>query len=118
MLGGTDFSHLSDDTHLTEKDLPPVTTATRSRTHSDLLRSHISRESPTLGDLLTRPEVIHSAHWVIVGTAADACAEIQRWYAAGAIDGFIALPGGGDDSLQRFFDQLMPLLRDTNRSQP
>ncbi|MBV7433807.1 LLM class flavin-dependent oxidoreductase [Cardiobacteriaceae bacterium TAE3-ERU3] len=116
-LLGADFSHCTDDTRLTEKDLPPATTTTRSRTHTNLLRRLICRESPTLGELLIHPEVIHSAHWVIVGTAADACAEIRRWQDAGAIDGFIALPGGGDDSLQRFFDQLMPLLRDTNRRQ-
>ncbi len=51
-----------------------------------------------------------AAHWQIVGTVDRAAAEIEDWWRAGAVDGFIALPGGSWDSLRRFTDRLVPEL--------
>ena len=48
--------------------------------------------------------------WVVVGTAEDALREITEWFEAGAMDGFIALPGGSIKSLELFFDELIPML--------
>ena len=55
---------------------------------------------------MNRPEVMHSAHWVVVGTAEDVAKEIIRWYEAEAIDGIIAVPGGSDSSLTLFLERL------------
>ena len=60
--------------------------------------------------MLTRPEVIGSAHWQIVGTVEDAVEEIVEWRNAGAIDGFIAVPGGSVGSLHRVLEELVPRL--------
>lgn len=109
---GADFSHLSDDTKLGPEMLPKAGLAVRSRTHADLLRRFITETRPTLGEVLARPEVTGSAHWVSVGTVEDVLADILRHIEAGAIDGFIALPGGSEGSMRLFFEELMPKLQD------
>ncbi|GAA3668095.1 LLM class flavin-dependent oxidoreductase [Microbacterium marinilacus] len=53
-----------------------------------------------------------ASHWSIVGTPAEAAREIADWAGAGALDGFIALPGGSWGSLRLFGEDLMPRLVD------
>ncbi|MGI6246259.1 MAG: NtaA/DmoA family FMN-dependent monooxygenase [Pseudochelatococcus sp.] len=96
---------------LTMRDLPASPPERpRSRTHAALLRRLVARDAPTLDDLLRRPEGVGSAHWQIVGTVADAVAEIADWAAAGAIDGFIATPGGSVGSMHLALGALVPRL--------
>ncbi|MBB2972788.1 NtaA/DmoA family FMN-dependent monooxygenase [Mesorhizobium sp. RMAD-H1] len=91
-------------------DLPPPLDKPRSRTHANLLRRLIERETPTVEQLLWRPEVIGSAHWQVIGTVDDAIEAIRDWTEAGAIDGFIAVPGGSVSSLHLVLDELVPRL--------
>lgn len=107
---GLDISQLAPDQPLTLEMFPTQTTPVRSQTHTDLLRRLIERETPTVDELLTRPEVIGSAHWRVVGTPEDAVNEIIQRYEAGAADGLIAVPGGSIDSLNLFFDEVIPRL--------
>ncbi|MDF1791234.1 MAG: NtaA/DmoA family FMN-dependent monooxygenase [Thalassobaculaceae bacterium] len=109
-LTGTDIGHLAPGQRLTNDMLPAPNEPVRSRTHTDLLRRFIERETPTVEDVLNRPEVVGSAHWVSVGTAEDVVDDITTWYGAGAMDGFIALPGGSDESMALFFSDVMPML--------
>lgn len=107
---GIDISTLRTDRRITADLLPAADRPVRSRTHADLLRRFILREQPTVEVLLARPEVVGSAHWIVVGTADDALREIIARVEAGSADGFIALPGGSLQSLQLFFGELMPRL--------
>jgi FMN-dependent oxidoreductase (nitrilotriacetate monooxygenase family) len=107
---GLDLSHLAPGARVTADLLPPGDRPVRSRTHADLLRRHIENNEPLLEDLLARPEVVGSAHWVSVGTVEDVAADITEWFEASAIDGFIALPGGSLESLRLFLEELVPLL--------
>lgn len=107
---GIDISHLPLDQPVTADLLPDPNQPVRSQTHADLLRRLIMHQQPTVEELLSRPEVVGSAHWVVVGTAEDALREITEWFEAGAMDGFIALPGGSIKSLELFFDELIPML--------
>lgn len=109
-LLGIDLSQWPGDRPLTLADIPEPEGPVRSRTHFTLLRRLIEREQPTVAELLTRPEVIGSAHWRIIGTVDDAVAEITEWAEAGAIDGFIAVPGGSVDCLRLVFEALVPRL--------
>lgn len=109
---GLDLADWPDDRKITAADLPPALAKVRSRTHSELLRRLILREEPVLRDLLTRPEVMGSAHWQIIGTVADAAAQIADWADVGAIDGFICLPGGSVTSMQLSLERLIPALVD------
>lgn len=110
-LIGLDLTECSLDRPVTAEMLPDGA-PTHSQTHAELLRRMIQRDRPTAADLLTRPEVVGSAHWLVVGTPDDALASIRAWCDAGAADGIIALPGGGRRSLDLFFDELMPRLAD------
>lgn len=82
-----------------------------SQTHTDLLLTYIQRESPTLRQLLARPEVIGSSHWLIIGTVQQAYDDIVQRLEQGAADGFIAVPGGSKESMRLFFESLIPMLQ-------
>lgn len=107
---GFDAAHLDPADRVTASMLPERQTVVRSRTHADLLRRFIEENDPPLEEVLARPEVVGSAHWVSVGTVDDVVADIAEWFEAGAMDGFIALPGGSTGSLNLFFDELVPEL--------
>lgn len=106
---GIDFRHWALDRPVTLQHLSEENEV-RSRTHRNLLKHYIERESPTLATLLQRPEVSGSAHWIIIGTVDDAVKSICERVAAQAADGFVALPAGSIDSLDIFLEQLMPRL--------
>lgn len=107
---GLDISRLGPASRVTPDMLPVPDAPVRSRTHADLLRRFIEANNPTVEELLARPEVVGSAHWVSVGTVEDVVADIVEWFEAGAMDGFIALPGGSTGSLDLFFEELVPAL--------
>lgn len=110
MILGADLSGLRDDDPVTSDMLPDTDRPVRSRTHAELLRRYIAANEPRLQELLARPEVVGSAHWVSVGTVDDVLADIIHWFESGAIDGFIALPGGSVSSMHLFFEKLIPKL--------
>jgi len=107
---GLDLGAWPDDRCITAADLPEAPAVVRSRTHAELLRRLIQRQRPTVARLLERPEVIGSAHWRVVGTVDDAIEQIQDWAAAGAIDGFIAVPGGSVEAARLTLSDLVPRL--------
>lgn len=109
-MTGLDLSDWPLERKVTTAELPPPPEGPRSRTHADLLRRLIERDSPTVEELLWRPEVIGSAHWQVIGTVDDAFEAIRDWVEAGAIDGFIAVPGGSVSSLRLVFEALVPRL--------
>lgn len=111
-MTGLELSGWPEERRVTAGDLPAAPENPRSRTHAELLRRLIARDEPTVGELLLRPEVIGSAHWQVIGTVDDAFAAISDWSESGAIDGFIAVPGGSVASMRLMFDGLMPRLVD------
>lgn len=108
---GIDLHAMPDDQPITADQLPPADRPVRSRTHANLVRRLVVRESPTVRELLERPEVAGAAHWVVVGTPQDAFSSIRERFAAGALDGVIVLPGGDIGSLDLFLEQVVPRLQ-------
>ncbi|UQS88722.1 NtaA/DmoA family FMN-dependent monooxygenase [Pseudomonas chlororaphis subsp. piscium] len=107
---GLDLSDWPLDRPIGAADLPAPADHPASRTHSNLLRRLIEREPLRLEQLLLRPEVISAAHWQVIGTVEDAFEHILDWAKAGAIDGFIAAPGGSIGSMHLFLEQVVPRL--------
>ncbi len=107
---GIDLSSWSREQTISEEDLPELTRPVRSQTHSDLLRRFITRERPTIEELIKRPEVVGSSHWQIIGTPEDAVHNIIERMEKGAADGFIAVFGGARQSMELFFQQVIPEL--------
>jgi FMN-dependent oxidoreductase (nitrilotriacetate monooxygenase family) len=91
-------------------DLPGNFTSTRASSHCARIRQIIDLEHPSVEDLLARPEILASVHWQVIGTVEDAAREIGQWFDAGAIDGFIAVPGGSRRSLDLTLDGLIQRL--------
>lgn len=104
---GLTLSQWPEDRRITGADLPRGTK--RTGQYAKLL-DLIDSDGPTLGALLERPETLASFHWQVIGTVADAQAEITRWFEAGAIDGFMAVPGGSVRSLDLTLEELVPRL--------
>jgi FMN-dependent oxidoreductase (nitrilotriacetate monooxygenase family) len=109
-LTGLDLETWPDDRRVQVSDLPVMPPTSGSRTHGDLLRRLIARETLTVAELLERPEVNGSGHWRIIGTIDDAATEIMRWTTAGAIDGFVLTPGGSTSCMRMALSDLMPRL--------
>lgn len=109
MTIAADLSHLALTDKVTLALLPAEDAPVRSKTHAKLLRSYVAMHEPTLEELLARPEVIGAAHWVVMGTAEQVAKQISEAFYDGALDGFIAVPGGPAKSLDLFFDKVLPL---------
>ncbi|MTH98343.1 NtaA/DmoA family FMN-dependent monooxygenase [Roseibium sp. RKSG952] len=109
-MTGLDLSDWAAGRNVTAADLPPPPEKVRSRTHAQLLRRMIERDSPAVQDLLRRPEVVGSAHWQVVGTVDDAVEQIRDWAGSGAIDGFVAFPGGSTGVVELFLEGVVPEL--------
>jgi FMN-dependent oxidoreductase (nitrilotriacetate monooxygenase family) len=108
---GVDVTQWSLDTLMTIERLPADFKVSRSITHAQLIRKRIAASPITLGELIYTPEVMGSAHWLVVGTSEDAVSSIVERVDSQAIDGFIAIPGGSLASMMYFFDQVIPQLK-------
>ncbi|MCZ7451627.1 NtaA/DmoA family FMN-dependent monooxygenase [Rhizobium rhizogenes] len=111
-MTGLDLSEWPLTRIVTASDLPLPPETPRSRTHANLLRRLIERETLSVADLLQRPEVMGSGHWQIIGTVEDAFETIREWAQVSAIDGFVAVPGGSVASMRLVLEQLLPRLGD------
>lgn len=65
----------------------------------------------TLGALLESPDAVADLHWTVIGTVEDASNAISSRLERGALDGFIAFPGGDGASVELTCDALLPELR-------
>ncbi|MBY7100731.1 NtaA/DmoA family FMN-dependent monooxygenase [Bacillus sp. 6YEL31] len=109
MVLGLDARGIPLESKIKEDMLPSREQTVRSKTHAELLRNFIIKNEPTVEQILERPEVVGSAHWVAIGTPQDVFREIMERFEAGALDGFIAIPGGPQKSLDLFFSEVIPL---------
>lgn len=109
MLLGLDARGIPLESKIKEDMLPSREQTVRSKTHAELLRNFIIKNEPTVEQILERPEVVGSAHWVAIGTPQDVFQQIMERFEAGALDGFIAIPGGPQKSLDLFFSEVIPL---------
>ncbi|PEK44654.1 LLM class flavin-dependent oxidoreductase [Bacillus toyonensis] len=109
MVLGLDARGIPLESNIKEDMLPSREQTVRSKTHAELLRNFIIKNEPTVEQILERPEVVCSAHWVTIGTPQDVFQQIMKRFEAGALDGFIAIPGGPQKSLDLFFSEVIPL---------
>ncbi|MBK5448389.1 NtaA/DmoA family FMN-dependent monooxygenase [Bacillus sp. TH22] len=109
MVLGLDVRGIPLESKVTEHMLPSRNQTVRSKTHAELLRNFIIKNEPTVEQILERPEIVGSAHWVAIGTPQDVFKQIIERFEAGALDGFIAIPGGPPKSLDLFFSEVIPL---------
>ncbi|MFF8196666.1 NtaA/DmoA family FMN-dependent monooxygenase [Streptomyces bobili] len=70
----------------------------------------VAREGWTLRDVLAHGVIDY--HPVVAGTAADVADHMQRWFEAGACDGFSIAVDGYHDGFDAFVDQVVPILQE------
>lgn len=80
------------------------------QTFFDALVGAAARENLTVRQLIRRFGG-STGHRVIVGTPEAIADDIERWFAAGAVDGFNLMPDVLPEGLEVFVDQVVPLLR-------
>lgn len=69
----------------------------------------VARESWTLRDVIAHGVIAY--HPVVAGTATDVADHMQKWFEAGACDGFSLAIDGYHDGVDAFVDQVVPLLQ-------
>jgi FMN-dependent oxidoreductase (nitrilotriacetate monooxygenase family) len=87
---------------------PPETEHLKSR--AALLMDMARRERLTLRELYHRVAAARG-HLLLVGTAPQIAAELERWFRAGAADGFNLMPPFFPGQFDDFADQVVPILQ-------
>jgi N-acetyl-S-(2-succino)cysteine monooxygenase len=70
----------------------------------------LGRDGLTLGQIAQRM-LLGRGHWTVVGTAAEVADEMQRWFEAGACDGFNVLAPYHPGGLEAFVELVVPELQ-------
>ena len=71
----------------------------------------VARERPTVRKLLHRLAGARG-HRVFAGTPEQVADTIEEWFTQGAADGFNVMPAVLPSGLERFVDQVVPLLQE------
>lgn len=93
-------SHLPDDADLDG--------STRRRSRAQIYARWAREPGATLRDVLERIALEHG-HFALTDTPAAVADELERWFVAGAVDGFVVNYGSG---IEQFGAEVLPLLRE------
>ena len=91
-------------------DLPPLSEFTGPQGRYETILRIIRKDSPTVRELLGTLAA-GGGHCTMIGTPESIADEIERWYRAGAADGFNLMPPGYPDGLEEFVDHVIPVLQ-------
>lgn len=109
-FGGHNFSHLPLDRPLTPDDFPDPATVEAARSRTEVIVGIVVREKPTLRQLLAKLAGARG-HFTFAGTPEQVADELERWFKAGASDGFNLMPPVLPWMLDAFVDEVVPLLQ-------
>lgn len=107
---GISLDGLSDDKPIPAELLVDPDEAGGSQTFYRIVKTIIDTERPTLGRLLKRLSG-GSGHRIVVGTPEQIADDIERWFRAGAADGFNVMPDVLPSGFDDFADHVVPELR-------
>lgn len=109
-FGGHDFSHLPLDRPLSPEDFPAPETVQAARSRTEVIIGLVRRERPTLRQLLGTLAGARG-HYLAVGTPERIADLIEDWFRDGAADGFNLMPPVLPAMLDRFVDEVVPILQ-------
>ncbi|MEV0248924.1 LLM class flavin-dependent oxidoreductase [Nocardia sp. NPDC050712] len=107
---GFSLDGLDDDAPIPAELLVEPDTAGGSQTFYRVVRDLVDRENPTLRQLLKKLSG-GGGHRIVVGTPEQVADDIERWFRAGAADGFNVMPDVLPSGFDDFADHLVPELR-------
>lgn len=90
--------------------LPPLSEFTGPQGRYETILRIIAKDSPTVRELLGTLAA-GGGHCTMIGTPESIADEIERWYRAGAADGFNLMPPSYPDGLEDFVDHVIPVLQ-------
>ena len=108
MFTGQDCSGWELDAPVPE--LPPLSEFTGPQGRYETILRIIGKDSPTVRELLGTLAA-GGGHCTMIGTPEMIADEIERWYRAGAADGFNLMPPSYPDGLEDFVDHVIPVLQ-------
>lgn len=108
MFTGQDCSDWELDAPVPE--LPPLAEFAGPQGRYETILRIISKDSPTVRELLGTLAA-GGGHCTMLGTPESIADEIERWYRAGAADGFNLMPPSYPDGLEDFVDLVIPVLQ-------
>ena len=109
-FGGYDFSHLPLDRPLTQNDFPDPSTVQAARSRADVIVGMVTREKPTLRQLLAKLAGARG-HFIFAGTPEQVANELELWFKSGAADGFNLMPPIIPWMLEVFVEEVVPVLQ-------
>lgn len=105
------FADLALDEPVPPSHLPDAAglqVSTRRRSRAEIYVRWASEPGVTLRELLERIALEHG-HFAMTATPAEVADELERWFVAGAADGFVVNYGSG---IEQFSSEVLPLLRE------
>ncbi len=109
-FGGHDFSALPLDQPLSRDDFPDPSAVQAAQSRAIAITELVSRERPTLRNLLRRLAGARG-HFTLGGSPERIADTIEDWVEHRAADGFNVMPPVLPDQLDRFVDQVVPILQ-------
>jgi len=109
-FGGYDFSHLPLDKPLEPEDFPDPSTVEAARSRTEVILAFVSREKPTLRQLLAMLAGARG-HYTLTGTPDQVADLMVDWFNDGAADGFNVMPPVLPAMLEVFIAEVIPLLQ-------
>ncbi len=109
-FGGHDFSAVPLDRRLTLADFPDPDQVEASKSRAVGYVETSLREGLTLRELLQRLASARG-HLAVAGTPEQVADLIEDWFRHGAADGFNVMPPVIDQQLERFVEEVVPILR-------
>jgi len=107
---GFSLDGLDDDAPIPPELLVEPDEAGGSQTFYRVVKGIIDRENPTLRQLLKKLSG-GGGHRIVVGTPEQIADDIERWFLAGAADGFNVMPDVLPSGFDHFVEQVVPELR-------
>ncbi|WP_280424070.1 LLM class flavin-dependent oxidoreductase [Nocardia carnea] len=90
--------------------LPPLEQIQGNKSRYQLVKDLASREALTIGDLIAELGG-GRGHRTVAGTPEQIADDLQRWFEAGAADGFNVMPPYLPGGLTDFVDRVVPILQ-------
>lgn len=111
---GHDFTHLPLDRPLSTEDFPDPARNEGTRSRVELILRFVREAKPTLRQLLGRLAGARG-HFVMAGTPEQVADVMEDWVDGGAADGFNLMPPLLPLMLDRFAEEVVPILRRRGR---
>jgi alkanesulfonate monooxygenase SsuD/methylene tetrahydromethanopterin reductase-like flavin-dependent oxidoreductase (luciferase family) len=107
---GISLDGLSDDEPIPTELLVDPDEAGGSQTFYRVVKAIIDKDKPTLGQLLKKLSG-GGGHRIVAGTPEQIADDIEKWFRAGAADGFNVMPDVLPSGFDDFADHVVPELR-------